>query len=98
MSGGSYDYLYGASDLEELLGRRNSLREMAERLNGMVDAEDVFGETEELILMIKAVERRVAVRLKRLAPVWKAVEWYDSSDWGVDQLKQAITEYREGSK
>ncbi len=36
MSGGSYDYLYGASDLEELLGRRNSLREMAERLNGMV--------------------------------------------------------------
>jgi len=29
------------------------------------------------------------------APVWKAVEWWDSGDSGPDDLKESLAEYRQ---
>lgn len=94
MSGGSYNYLCYASDLEDLLAKRSDLAAMADRLNTLSDTEDVFGETEDLRLMIIAVERRVSVYLKRLAPVWKAIEWWDSCDWSEETFRKVLAEYR----
>ena len=31
-----------------------------------------------------------------LSPVFKAVEWYCSGDWGKDRVGKAIEEYRNG--
>ena len=31
-----------------------------------------------------------------LSPVFRAVEWYCSADWGKDRVDKAIEEYRNG--
>ncbi|MFJ9038004.1 hypothetical protein ACIRF8_15595 [Streptomyces sp. NPDC102406] len=94
MSGGSYNYLCRAFDLDDLLGARGSLREMADRLAGLGYAEDAAKETEELLVLLNQWAVRAEVRRNRLAPVWKAVEWWDSSDWGEDDVREALAEYR----
>ena len=95
MSGGHYDYLCFAQDLEELLTKGRSLQEMYDRLDGLGYAEDAAAETEEVITILGHAQRRIARRLARLQPVWKAVEWWDSSDWSEDSVRQALAEYRE---
>lgn len=31
---------------------------------------------------------------KGLDNVWKSIEWHDSCDWGIDQVKEAVEEFR----
>lgn len=95
MSGGSYDYLFTASDIDDLMRKGEHLHAMLGRLEGLGYAEDAAAETEEIVQIIKHAEMRVARRLKHLADVWKAVEWWDSCDWGESSVKQALAEYRE---
>lgn len=97
MSGGSYNYLCHAFDLDDLLSRRGSLREMADRLAGLGYAEDAAKETEELLVLLNQWCVRAEVRRSRLAGVWKAVEWWDSCDWGEDQVREALARYRDDS-
>ncbi|MDH6610315.1 hypothetical protein M2164_005950 [Streptomyces sp. SAI-208] len=94
MSGGSYNYLYGAVDLEDLQAQRHNLEDMAQRLAGLGYAQDAARETEELIVLLRQWEIRAAVRLKRLADVWHAVEWWDSCDSGEDAVREALAKYR----
>src|SRR5215207_487543 len=94
MSGGSYDYLCYQGDLDELIGRKRTLREMADRLAGLGYAQDAAAETEELLVMLRQWEVRAQVRAKRLQDVWKAIEWWDSCDWSEDRVKEALAEYR----
>ena len=94
MSGGSYNYLYTAMDLEDLQARRHDLEDMATRLAGLGYAQDAARETEELLLLFRQWETRAAVRLKRLTDVWHAVEWWDSNDSGEDAVREALTKYR----
>lgn len=96
MSGGSYNYLglvYG-DDLAELLGKEADLRAMADRLAGLGYATDAARETEELLIMLRQWKVRAEVRVRRLSDVWKAVEWWDSSDWSEDRVRTALTIYR----
>lgn len=93
MSGGSYNYLF-RDDLADLLGKETELREMADRLAGLGYAEDAARETEELLTMLRQWRIRAEVRVRRLSDVWHAVEWWDSSDWGEDKVREAVAAYQ----
>lgn len=94
MSGGSYDYLCWARDLDQLLDRGRQLEEMADRLAGLGYAEDAARETQELLVQIRQWEVRAQVRVNRLSDVWHAVEWWDSCDSGEDRVREALAKYR----
>lgn len=95
MSGGSYDYLCHATDVAELLNAKmGALQGMAERLASMGHAQDAAQETLGLLLDLRAIEVRSQVIIARLSPVWKAVEWVDSCDWGPDSITAALRRYR----
>lgn len=95
MSGGSYNYLCDAFDLDDLLKKQSDLRDMADRLAALGYARDAATETEELLTMLRQFEVRATVRLSRLADVWKAVEWTDSCDWSEDSIRKALAAYRD---
>lgn len=94
MSGGSYNYLCAALDLEDLQSHRHDLEEMANRLSGLGYAQDAARETEELLLLLRQWETRAEVRLRRLTDVWKAVEWWDSNDSSEQRVHEALAKYR----
>lgn len=93
MSGGSYNYLC-FKDTSEILSNQDDLERMVERLAELGYAEDAAREADELLLMIRQFVIRCDVRLKRLNPIFKAVEWWDSCDWSEDSVKQALDKYR----
>lgn len=94
MSGGSYNYLCWAQDLDDINGKRYVLREMADRLAGLGYAQDAAAETEELLVLLQQWEVRAGVRIKRLSDVWHAVEWWDSNDSSEDAVREALVNYR----
>jgi hypothetical protein len=96
VSGGSYNYLglICHDDLGELLSKRAELREMADRLAGLGWAEDAARETEELLVMLRQWQVRADVRVRRLANLWHAVEWWDSADYSEDRVREALAAYR----
>lgn len=93
MSGGSYNYLC-IKDFPEICEKQSDINDMVDRLIklGYIDAAK---ETESVNLMIDAFQVRIEARLERLQKVWHAVEWFDSNDWGIEDVKKAIKEYRE---
>lgn len=93
MSGGSYNYLC-YQDADALLNRDGDLQEMADRLAGLGYANDAAKETQSLLLEIRRCKNRIQSVAERLEPVWHAIEWWDSNDWGEDQVKAAIAKYR----
>lgn len=93
MSGGSYNYLY-VKDVEHLIGRDDSLQEMADRLAGLGYANDAAAETQDVLLQIRQFTNRVEQSIERLRIVWKAVEWWDSNDSTEEGLKEALELYR----
>lgn len=95
MSGGSYNYLY-CKDPDQIIDEQAELERMSSRLAGLGYAVDAARETEELILIIRQFKNRVGTRIDRLSPVWKAIEWWDSADWGEEEVKAALAKYREG--
>lgn len=94
MSGGSYNYLCHA-DAEKLTEKTGDLQSMADRLAGLGYAEDAAKETQQLLLIVRQYENRANAIIDRLSKVWRAVEWWDSSDSGEDSVKNALDEYRE---
>lgn len=82
MSGGSYNYLY-LKDLDNLL-HTPDLKDMENRLREL-DASDAAEATGRVL---------EDGQLEVLRPLWKAVEMYDSNDWGLHQVKRAISDYR----
>jgi hypothetical protein len=94
MSGGSYNYLCRALDLEDLLKQKADLESMFERLAGLGYAPEAAAETYQLLLSLRVMESRAEVHVQRLRDLWKAVEWWDSCDWSEDQVKEALAAYR----
>lgn len=91
MSGGSYNYLC-FKDADDILGRIQDLRDMANRLDGLCP--EAAAETRAIFDGPRSLYAELEKRIERLGPLWKAVEWRDSSDWGQDQLDQAIADFR----
>jgi len=96
MSGGSWDYLY-CKDVDELVQRDEMLQGMADRLAGLGYADDVARETQELVLILRQFKNHARVIADRLSPIWRAVEWWDSSDTVEEDFKTALAAYRKAS-
>ena len=96
MSGGSWNYLY-LKEIDDLMQRSNieTLEEMADYLN-QNGYEDVAKDTRRLVEYIRSAKIRVETLFEMLSPVFKAVEWYYSADWGKYKVDEAIEEYRNG--
>lgn len=95
MSGGSYDYLYISSSLDELLDKRRALQEMADRLEGLDEVQfpgvtAAARETAYVLNLIRAWETHVVARVALVSDVWHAVEWWDSNDYSADQVREAL--------
>lgn len=94
MSGGSYDYLCYVNELNDLMDKAGPLEQMADRLAGLGYAEDAARETQELLVQLRQWQVRAQVRMRRLSPVWKAVEWWDSADSSEGAVREALAAYR----
>ena len=98
MSGGSYDYLCFAQDLEDILQKRYALDQMAERLEGLSELEfpgaaAAASETRKMFIQLRMWETHTETWLKLLKPVWKAVEWKDSGDWLDNVIKEELEKF-----
>lgn len=87
MSGGSYDYLcFNADDLGR---RRGDLACMAERLEGLPWAAQAAADTRRCL---KALDEASALA-ERLSDAWRAIEWWDSGDYGEDSAREEVEGY-----
>lgn len=93
MSGGSYNYLYGR-DADEIMHYLTDLEDMRSRLGGLAYANDAAIETQALRQNIEQFMVETQATLTRLAPVWRAIEWWDSCDSDEEGVKQALLRYR----
>jgi hypothetical protein len=103
VSGGSYNYLTGVMDLEDLLHKRIDLKDMAERLEGLDESEfpgstAAAQATRELQVLLTAWETHAETRIGLLKGVWHDVEWWDSNDYGPDQVKTGLLKFLKGEK
>ena len=94
MSGGSFNYLCQTWDLDDLLTKMGDLEAMSRALATLGYAKDAARETEELLVILRQWQVQAEVRLERLTPVWKAMEWWRSSDWSEDDLREELAKYR----
>ena len=94
MSGGSFNYLCQTWDLDDLLTKMGDLEAMSRALATLGYAKDAARETEELLVILRQWQVQTEVRLERLSPVWKAMEWWRSSDWSEDDLREELAKYR----
>lgn len=91
MSGGSYDYLCFKAD--DLSGRRGTVEEMAQRLEGLPYATAAAVDTRRVLTLLDDA-RNLA---ERLSDTWHAIEWWDSGDYGEEQAQEALAAYRDTS-
>jgi hypothetical protein len=90
VSGGSYNYLcFHTDNLTEHLG---DLEEMSKRLDGLPWASDAAADTRRVLALL---EQAFQVA-QGLGEVWRAVEWWDSADWGEEQVREETDRYRAG--
>lgn len=97
MSGGSWNYLY-CKDIDELMNGSSTelLQDMADRLNS-AGFEDAAKDTQRLVEYIKSASIRIETLFETLSPVFKAVEWFDSGDWGKETLNNEVLKYRKSN-
>lgn len=95
MSGGSFDYLCWARDLEDLISKKYALEEMTTHLSEL-DEKEYPGAaaaaemTSRLLKQIQLWDAHARSSAGLLEEVWKAVEWNTSGDWGKDSVKDAL--------
>lgn len=93
MSGGSFGNLYGIQDFHTLVGRVDSLKEMADWLKSEYQSsgsESVQLQTLKMVELIEACEKEAMAMLEDLSKVFHAAEWHCSGDWGKDDAIKAI--------
>lgn len=92
MSGGSFNYLCDMN-AHGIMNNTYQLQQMTNSLRAY-GHEAEARETERLISIVNRVSDNLTARIRDLAPVWKAVEWYASGDWGFETIKQVVEEHR----
>jgi hypothetical protein len=88
MSGGSYNYLCN-KDAGNIADHLDSVREMANRLEGINPDGHAAADTYEVIAIVNALDFAIT----RMYSVWHAVEWRDSCDWLEAQMMEEIGAY-----
>ena len=94
MSGGSLNYLYCA-DTNDLINRISDLKEVERELISLEYA-DVAKDVRRLIEYCLTAQNRIDVLFEQLEDVFHSVEWWKSSDIGLDDLKRHLEQYRNG--
>ena len=92
MSGGSFNYLC-YNDTEDLFNHIGDLEDMREALI-KYGYEDVAEDTQRLIEYIKSAKCTIGTLRKMLEPVFHAVEWYESGDYGKETMIEILEKYR----
>lgn len=92
MSGGSWNYLY-CKDIDEIMTSVEDLQDMSDRLVTL-GYTDIAQDTQRLVEYIKSASIRIETLFEALSPAFKAVEWFDSGDWGEETLNNEILKYR----
>lgn len=94
MSGGSFNYLY-AKDAEDLLSGQGveELNEMGETLSDL-GYEEEAKETFLIQYEVKKARQELEKRINKIKGVWKAVEWYESKDSGIEHVQKEIEKFR----
>ena len=92
MSGGSFDYLC-FKEFDELITNKDLIKEMATRLIEL-GYTDAAKETLQIKYIIEQAQVRVETHIDRLKELWKAVEWLDSGDSEIEQVKKAYKNYQ----
>lgn len=94
MSGGSHNYLCFRNDGD--LFNHVTLRDMENMATRLIELgyEDVAKETLALKCTIQQAMASSRAMKDRLQDAWKSVEWYDSSDVGIEEVEKSISEYR----
>jgi hypothetical protein len=67
---------------------------MVERLVDLGWAKDAATDALDLLVLVRTQTVRAEAALGRLADLFHAVEWWDSGDWGEDQVRQTLAAYR----
>lgn len=88
MSGGAYGHLCWFTD--EVFGREESVRGMADRVSELAPGSDAACELRSIVAALAGA----AERLDKMEELLKAVEWYDSGDRGEEQAVAAIAEFK----
>ena len=98
MSGGSFEYLcFKADDLNELTGAETQIQAMADALAAMGDeGKPAAEETQRLLEDLRVARVRIETKAKRLAPVWRAVEWWHSCDISEASAREEIAKFNAG--
>ena len=94
MSGGSFNYLCHAIDLEELLHRQGDLEQMADFLAELGYADDVATETRRMVTDLRRVSNRLEQEMEGLRGIWRSAEWWQSSDTSEDDFKETLAKWR----
>lgn len=108
MSGGSFDYLYyklNANDANYFLDNLEGIELICNMINelkqygkaGVDGANEAWNDLQMYCVLIQDLGKKVNDLndvFERLSNVMKAVEWHQSSDWGIDQVKEALKEYK----
>jgi hypothetical protein len=68
---------------------------MADTLDAIPEATGAAVDTRALIADLQVVDA-IEARIRALADVWHAVEWWHSLDWSRDQAMEAIARYEAG--
>lgn len=92
MSGGSFNYLY-SKEIDDLMNNTSDLEEMREYLISY-GYEDIAKDTQRLIEYIKSAECVIGTLKDMLEPVFHAVEWYESGDYGKERMIEVLEKYR----
>lgn len=92
MSGGSFNYLC-CRDVEDLMNSQDDLESMRNALI-KYGYEDIAKDTQRLIEYIKSARCTIETLGNTLEPVFHAVEWYESGDYGKDTMINILEKYR----
>lgn len=92
MSGGSFDYLC-FKDCTEIGQHKETLKMMADRLSEL-GYTDKYAYTILILEKIKRHEQELQSLLDIMSEVWRSVEWFDSGDYGKDQLDEIIKNHK----
>lgn len=98
MSGGYYEYLCFKGP-EELMNSFNikNMEKMCDMLLKL-GYDDIARDMQRLIEYCHTAYNRIDVLKEQLNDVMYAIEWYDSGDYGIDNLKKHLEDYRNGKE
>ena len=93
MSGGHFDYIH-AKEPSDLVHMLPQLAALVAHLSSVGYAEDVAIETAELLVSLKQEDARIKAKIERLAPVWKALDYWICCDSSEEDFKKALAVLR----